>query len=94
MEQWDELSDFYQPIDLGYEDCWVSHSSIGDLTEENLDRANPVFMNLVCPTDGTEYKYVKVQCLAHFDYSTWNDQFRNFRNIFTYQELEVYVQKD
>ena len=94
LEQWDELSDFYQPNDSKWEVIWNSHTSIGDLTEENLDRADPVFMNLVCPTDGTEYKYVKVQCLDHFDYSVWNDQFRNFRNIFTYQELEVYVQKD
>ncbi len=94
MEHWDELADFYQPIDSEYENIWSCHSSIGDLTEDNLNRADPVFMTLTCPTDGTEYKYVKVQCLDHFDYSTWNDQFRNFRNIFTYQELEVYVQKD
>lgn len=94
MEQWDELAEFFQPNNSDYQDMWSYHRVIGSLTQENLDRADPMFMTLTCPVVDMKYKHVKVQCLDHFDYSTYNESYRNQRNVFTYQELEVYVQKD
>lgn len=90
QKQWDELAEFKQlPTE---QDNWSYHKGLASLTQEEFDHADPVFMLLTCPVSDKKYQYVKVQCLEHFDLSV--PMFKNTKDIFTYQELEVYVQKE
>lgn len=91
MEEWDVLAELEQPRGIR-DGSWGDHPSVSITEPSGYDNIDPVYAELACDMVETEYRYLRVITLDHFQTST--SIYGNVGNRISYHELEVYVQKD
>ncbi len=63
-------------------------------TIEDLQAADPVYVEVAFPATGELYKYLKVVIDELFEYQGWNPSSGNLNQYMFLQELEIYTSKD
>ena len=90
-DNWEELAEFYQASQSPYEDRWcfaTLDNSRYIRTNEELEAAEPCFMDIGFDLSENKYRYLKIEILELFEGLGDPD------NQVVMSELEVYVKKE
>lgn len=94
MDEWVELAEFRQHSNPQNEASWCNHIRISTLLPEDYKNVDPYYAEITCSLEENKYKYIRVMALQHFQTENGSaTTYGNIQNRYSYQELEVYVQK-